>query len=275
MTQPPAPYRPPGSYPPPPGPYGPPAYGPPPTVGAAAAGPAARAPPAAVRPAAPAEEELRWQDHRDSRHRVVRAAGAGRVLRLPGGVGCRRLRRRPHRRRGRAARRSPPRTSRPRSAGSTTSSSSAAASAAPRRYSTACWPTPPPTAGPSRADEAGRLARVARYSGGDAAARFAKEKTAAQGTTEDRGNGLSVSTDAYFAGDAVAGDQAFCTSGDALGSAGALVRRGDTLIYVSTTAAGDGASAIPQIGVDDSGRISFATDKANCDKAVALAAKVK
>jgi hypothetical protein len=122
---------------------------------------------------------------------------------------------------------------------------------------------------------AGRLARVARYSGGDATARFAKEKTAAQGTTEDRGNGLSVSTDAYFAGDVQAGDQAFCTSGDALGSAGALVRRGDTLIYVSTTAAGDGASAIPQIGVDESGKITFATDKANCDKAVALAAKVK
>lgn len=124
-------------------------------------------------------------------------------------------------------------------------------------------------------NEAGRLARVARYSGGDAAARFAKEKTAAQGTTEDRGNGLSVSTEGYFAGDVQAGDQAFCTSGDPLGSAGALVRRGDTLVYVSTTAAGDGAASIPQIGVDDSGKMTFASDRANCEKAVALAAKVK
>ncbi len=124
-------------------------------------------------------------------------------------------------------------------------------------------------------NSSGKLARVARYSGGDAAARFAKERTAAQGTTEDRGNGLSVSTEGYFAGPVQAGDEAFCTSGDPLGSAGALVRRGDTLIYVSTTAAGDGAASIPQIGVDDSGTMTFATDKANCEKAVALAAKVK
>ena len=121
----------------------------------------------------------------------------------------------------------------------------------------------------------GKLARIARYTGGDAAARFAKEKTAAHGTTQDRGNGLSVSTEGYFGGDVAAGDEAFCTSGDVLGSAGALVRRGDTLIYVSTTAAGDGAASPPQLGVGADGTMTFATDKANCDKAVALAAKVK
>ena len=135
--------------------------------------------------------------------------------------------------------------------------------------STTCW------AVESGNNDGGRLARIARYSGGDAAARFVKERAAANGATEDRGNGLSVSTDGYFGGDVQAGDQAFCTTGDPLGSAGALVRRGDTLIYVSTTAAGDGAASIPQIGVGSDGSISFATDKANCDKAVALAARVK
>ena len=45
MTQPPAPYRPPGSYPPP-GPYGPPAYGPPPNGW----GPPPQGPPPGHRP---------------------------------------------------------------------------------------------------------------------------------------------------------------------------------------------------------------------------------
>ena len=119
----------------------------------------------------------------------------------------------------------------------------------------------------------GRLARIATYSGPDAADRFAKEKTAAKGASENRGNGITVSTDGYLGADVQAGDEAFCTTGDMLGSAGALVRRGDTLIYVSTTAAGDGAASIPQIQAGDNGTITFATDKANCEKAVALAAK--
>ncbi|MBN9097596.1 MAG: hypothetical protein J0I49_05720 [Pseudonocardia sp.] len=119
----------------------------------------------------------------------------------------------------------------------------------------------------------GRLARIATYTGPDATARFAKEKAAAKGTSQDQGNGITVSTDGYLGPDVQAGDEAFCTTGDMLGSAGALVRRGDTLVYVSTTAAGGGAASIPQIGVGDNGAPSFSTDKANCDKAVALAAK--
>jgi hypothetical protein len=122
-------------------------------------------------------------------------------------------------------------------------------------------------------NDAGRLARIASYSGADATARFAKEKAAAKGVTEDRGNGLSVSTDAYLGADVQSGDEAFCTTGDMLGSAGALVRRGDTLVYVSTTAAGGGAASIPQFEPGADGRIGFATDQANCEKAVALAAK--
>jgi hypothetical protein len=122
--------------------------------------------------------------------------------------------------------------------------------------------------------EGGRLARIARYSGADAAARFAAEKTAAKGTTENRGNGISVSSEPYFAADTAAGDEAFCTTGDFMGSAGALVRRGDLLVYVSTTAAGGGAASIPQIGLDGNNNITFATDAENCRRAVALAQKV-
>ncbi|MDT7708248.1 MAG: hypothetical protein QOG20_3855 [Pseudonocardiales bacterium] len=132
---------------------------------------------------------------------------------------------------------------------------------------TTCWAV-------ESGDSSGKLARIARYSGADATARFAQEKTTAKGTTEERGNGLSVSTDGYLGPDVQAGDEAFCTTGDMLGSAGALVRRGDTLVYVSTTAAGDGAASVPRIGVDDSGTVGFATDAANCRLAVALAAKV-
>lgn len=121
----------------------------------------------------------------------------------------------------------------------------------------------------------GRLARIATYTGPDATARFAKEKAAAKGTSEDRGNGITVSTDGYLGPDVQAGDEGFCTSGDMLGFAGALVRRGDTLIYVSTTAAGGGAASIPQIQAGDNGAITYPTDAANCQKAVALAAKAR
>ncbi|MFB9744472.1 hypothetical protein ACFFOU_25435 [Pseudonocardia sulfidoxydans] len=122
----------------------------------------------------------------------------------------------------------------------------------------------------------GKLARIARYSGGDAAARFQAELTKAKGTSEDRGNGITVSSSAYFAKSVAAGDEAFCTTGDGTSSAGALVRRGDLLVYVSTTAGGEGG--IPQIQFDpDAGpgaAVGFATDAANCDLAVALADKV-
>lgn len=83
-----------------------------------------------------------------------------------------------------------------------------------------------------------KLARIARYQGSDAAARFAEEKQKAS-----RGGG-----DGPYLGKAVqAGDEAFCTTGSktitAGSSAGALVRHGDTLVYVSTTAAGASADA--------------------------------
>ncbi|MGE3286417.1 MAG: hypothetical protein AB7J32_09985, partial [Pseudonocardia sp.] len=127
--------------------------------------------------------------------------------------------------------------------------------------------------------DGGRLARVARHEGADAARVFTDERTKAMGTTTDQGGGLSVSTQAYFNKDVSAGDQAFCTSGDFAGSAGVLVRRGNVLVYVSTTAAGAGAGQVPDIqfptdSTAPSAGISFGTDDANCDLAVALAARV-
>jgi len=128
-------------------------------------------------------------------------------------------------------------------------------------------------------DTGGRLARIARYSGPDANERFAAERTAAMGGSEDLGDGLSVSTAAYFNRDVAAGDEAFCTTGDFIASAGALVRTGDLLVYVSTTAAGGGAGAVPDIEFDPAGgasdAIRFGTDDANCELALALAAQVR
>jgi hypothetical protein len=125
-------------------------------------------------------------------------------------------------------------------------------------------------------EAAGKLVRIARYEGGDAAAVFDAEKATARGSSEDRGGGVTVETDGYLGDDVTAGDAAFCTTGDFSASAGALVRTGDRLVYVSTTAAGEGATSAPQIdlgdGADDG--IHFATDDANCRLAVALAAKV-
>jgi hypothetical protein len=120
----------------------------------------------------------------------------------------------------------------------------------------------------------GKLTRIARYQGADATARFTAEKEKAKGTTVDKGNGLSVSTEGYLGKDVQAGDEAFCTTGDPLSSAGALVRRGDTLIYVSTTAAGDGAAAVPDINIGSDNQVGFATDEANCALAVKLIAAV-
>lgn len=136
-----------------------------------------------------------------------------------------------------------------------------------------------PTCWAVESGDGGRLARIARYSGSDATERFAAERTAATGTTVDQGGGLSVSTSAYFNKDVQAGDEAFCTTGDFAASAGVLVRTGDLLVYVSTTAAGGGAASVPDIEFDQAGgpsdAVRFGTDDANCDLAVALASRVR
>lgn len=132
---------------------------------------------------------------------------------------------------------------------------------------TTCW---------ASQDKDGKLTRIARYQGADAAAQFAAEKQKAKGSNVDQGNGITVSSDSYLGKDVQAGDEAFCTTGDMLASAGALVRHGDTLVYVSTTAAGDGASSVPDINLGGSSttQVSFGTDDANCALAVKLIEKV-
>ena len=76
--------------------------------------------------------------------------------------------------------------------------------------------------------------RIARYVGSDAAARFQQEKQNAQPTSVDKGNGLTVESEGYFDGDVSGiGDEAFCTGNSEAFMSGVLVRRGDTLVYVS------------------------------------------
>lgn len=130
---------------------------------------------------------------------------------------------------------------------------------------TTCWATES-----GGTDETTRLVRIAKLDG-NAQARFQQERTLAQGVKEDRGGGLSVESQPYFNKDVPYGDEAFCTTTDFVGSSGVLVRRGDTLIYVSLTSGG-----IPQLAPDPSadGAIKFADDDAHCDLAQKLADKV-
>ncbi len=90
-------------------------------------------------------------------------------------------------------------------------------------------------------DNSTSLARMARYQGSDVSAKFASEKAVADGTSEDRGNGLSVETESYISDEPVTvGDEGFCTTPTFTGSSGVLVRKGNTLVYVSL---GTGASS--------------------------------
>ena len=88
-----------------------------------------------------------------------------------------------------------------------------------------CWIT---------SDGATGTGRIARYQGSDAGAKFQAEKQAAQPTSQDQGNGLTLETAGYFAGDVSGvGDEAFCTDFSTALMEGVLVRKGDTLVYVS------------------------------------------
>ena len=129
---------------------------------------------------------------------------------------------------------------------------------------TTCW---------ASEDKDGKLSRMAHYQGPDAAARFAQEKEPAKGSTVDKGNGLSVSTEGFLGKDVQNGNKAFCTTGDPLASAGALVRRSNTLVYVSTT--GRRAHRMPVIKIGEDNQIGFGTDDANCALAVKLIGAVE
>ncbi len=116
------------------------------------------------------------------------------------------------------------------------------------------------------------VARVARYQGSDAGSVFQQEKNLADGTSQDQGNGLSIETESYISNQTVdVGDEGFCTTSSLLASAGALVRKGDTLVYVSIQPDLSTGGTTPGVDLENGG---LSTDSANCTKAQELASKI-
>ncbi len=98
------------------------------------------------------------------------------------------------------------------------------------------------------------IARIARYQGGDASSVFAAERKAAEPTSEDQGNGVTVTTDGYFGGEVSGlGDEAFCTGFSGV-MAGVLVHQGDRVIYVSVGPAN--ADGAPELDTTADGTIT-------------------
>jgi hypothetical protein len=83
----------------------------------------------------------------------------------------------------------------------------------------------------SRADNF--TGRIARKQSSDAASVFKEEVKKAQGTKVDKGGGLTVESENYYDTKVELGDEAFCTTVGLPPSSGVLVRKGDTLLYVS------------------------------------------
>jgi hypothetical protein len=103
----------------------------------------------------------------------------------------------------------------------------------------------------------GGYGRIAKYSNGDASSVFDKEKASAQSGD-------------YFAVDVSgAGDQAFCTGwSDTYPATGALVRKGNDLIYVSLLIGSDFGS----LGLDQaSSETGVPYSQRACDQAVSIA----
>jgi hypothetical protein len=115
------------------------------------------------------------------------------------------------------------------------------------------------------------VARVARHQGSDASTVFASEKDVADGTSEDRGGGLSVETEAYINEDQPVdvGDEGFCTTSSLIGGSGVLVRQGDTLVYVGVQP--DFTSQAPDVNLEEG---ELGTDDTNCTKAQEVAREV-
>ena len=124
-----------------------------------------------------------------------------------------------------------------------------------------CWIT---------ADESTPVGRIARYVGGDAASVFQAERQRAAPTSQDQGGGVSIENSGYFAGDVSGlGDEAFCTGVSTAIQAGVLVRKGDTLVYVSLSGPSDGST--PDFGITDDGVV---TAPSICASAQGLAARI-
>jgi hypothetical protein len=115
------------------------------------------------------------------------------------------------------------------------------------------------------------LARVARQQGSDATAVFAAERDKADGSSEDRGGGISVETDAYLNEDQTVsvGDEGFCTTASLLGASGVLVRRGDTLLFVGLQP--DFTTQTPDVNLEEG---EFGTDDPNCARAQDIARRI-
>ena len=124
-----------------------------------------------------------------------------------------------------------------------------------------CWIT---------ADQTTATGRIAKYVGGDAGSVFQAERQKAAPTSQDQGGGLTLDSSGYFAGDVSGlGDEAFCTGLSPALQAGVLVRRGDTLVYVSLSGPADGS--VPSFGTTTGGVI---TAPAVCATAQAVARKM-
>jgi hypothetical protein len=122
-------------------------------------------------------------------------------------------------------------------------------------------------AGSSEQDSMPGLGRTVRYVGADATSLYDNELIKAKGITEDRGDGISVSTDPYFNKEVTGlGDRAFCTTSSGL-LAGVLVHEGDTLVYVALTLAG----LPPGVDLDDPANAKLTTDDPACEASQVLA----
>jgi hypothetical protein len=75
--------------------------------------------------------------------------------------------------------------------------------------------------------------RIARKQSSDATGLFQAEVKKAHGTKVDKGGGLTVESENYYDSAVELGDEAFCTTVGLPPSSGVLVRKGDTLLYVS------------------------------------------
>ncbi len=119
-------------------------------------------------------------------------------------------------------------------------------------------------------DPQGPTGRIARRQTGDAAKVFAAEKTQAKGVTIDQGNGLSTESMSYLLKDVDAGDEAFCTAVGAFPMSGALVRKGDVLVYAAVLPS---QAQLDTLGVNADGT-GLNVDEANCELATKLAVAV-
>ncbi len=81
--------------------------------------------------------------------------------------------------------------------------------------------------------KSGYTGRVARLQSADAAKLFKTEVDKSHGTKVDKGGGLTVESEGYYGSAVEVGDEAFCTTGGMPPSSGILIRKGDTLVYVS------------------------------------------